>query len=92
MLSPAFMFLHYAHLLPGIPSLLVLLVNAYLLPQILLRVYHTCEFFPDPLLHSPKSNNSLLMWKLILFPKYSLLWLSVFVMLHPRSQVKSLGV
>lgn len=60
MLSPACVLLHYAHPFPGIPSPLVLLVNAYLLPQTLLEQHHTCEFFPNLLPHSPHGNNPLL--------------------------------
>lgn len=61
MLSPASVILYYTHPLSGISSSLVFMVNAYELPQTLLRQHHTCEFFPDPLLHSPESNNPLLM-------------------------------
>ena len=40
----------------------VLLVNTYLLPQMLLRHCHTYEVFPDSV-SSPQSSNLLLMWE-----------------------------
>ena len=40
----------------------VLLVNTYLLPHMLLRQCHTYEVFPDSV-SSPQSSNFLLMWE-----------------------------